>query len=191
VDSPTLRPAISDDAEAVAQLHIENWRNTYRGIMPDWYLDGSITEDRMILWKNRLSALANEQQYVVIAELSRKIVGFACILLDKEPQWGACLDNLHVLPQLRRSGIGRALFSQVTKWVLTTRPGWPIHLWVFESNINARNFYNSLGGNIILVKDKQVLEGVWVHSCLYLWKDLNALQHRLYGDSSDVSYSIS
>ncbi len=183
MDSPTLRPAIPDDAEAVAQLHIENWRNTYRGIMPDWYLDGSITEERMILWKTRLSAMANEQQYVVIAELSRKIAGFACILLDKERQWGACLDNLHVLPQLRRSGIGRALFSKVTQWVLTTKPGWPIHLWVFESNINARNFYDALGGNIILVKDKQVLESVWVQSCLYLWKDLNALQQRLCGDS--------
>jgi GNAT superfamily N-acetyltransferase len=179
VDSLTLRPAISDDAEAVAQLHIENWRNTYRGMMPDWYLDGSITEERMILWKTRLSAIANEQQYVVIAEISRKIAGFACILLDEEPEWGACLDNLHVLPQLRRSGIGRALFSKVTQWVLTTKPGWPIHLWVFESNINARNFYDSLGGKIILVKDKQVLEDVRVQSCLYLWYDLNALLESL------------
>jgi GNAT superfamily N-acetyltransferase len=179
MDSLILRPAASDDAEAVAQLHIENWRNTYRGMLPDWYLDGPITEERMTLWKNRLSEIANEQQYVVIAELSRKTAGFACILLDEEPEWGACLDNLHVLPQLRRSGIGRALFSKVTQWVLTAKPGWPIHLWVFDNNINARNFYDSLEGKIIMVKEKQVLEGVWVQSCLYLWKNLNALLENL------------
>jgi GNAT superfamily N-acetyltransferase len=184
MDSLTIRPATSQDAETIALLHIENWRNTYRGMMPDWYLDGPIVEERMSLWKNRLSPLAHEQQFVVIAELSQKPAGFACILLDKEPEWGACLDNLHVLPQMRRSGIGRALFLEVAQWVLRSKPGWPIHLWVFEGNGAARRFYDSLDGRIIMAKDRQVLEGVWAQSCLYLWNDLNALAGKLKKGSS-------
>ncbi len=182
MDSLTLRIATSADAKAVAQLHIENWRNAYRGIMPDWYLDGAITEERMGLWESRLSGIPNEQQYVVIAEVSGKAVGFACALLDEEPEWGACLDNLHVLPQLRRSGIGRALFLKVTQWVRTTKPDWPIHLWVFESNTDARGFYDSLGGKIIIVKRREVLKGVVVSTCLYLWRDLDALLQKLCRD---------
>jgi GNAT superfamily N-acetyltransferase len=179
MDSLTLRIATSVDAKDVAQLHIENWSTAYRGIMPDWYLDGAITEERMGLWESRLSGIPDEQQYVVIAKVSGKAVGFACALLNEEPEWGACLDNLHVLPQLRRSGIGRALFSKVTQWVLANKPNCPIHLWVFENNTNARAFYDLLGGTIINVKKKEVLKGVVVPSCLYLWKDLDALLQKL------------
>lgn len=168
----TLRTATSVDAKAVAQLHIENWRSAYKSIMPDWYLDNAITEERMSLWESRLSATANPQQYVVIAETSGKAAGFACALLNEENEWGACLDNLHVLPHLRGSGIGRALFSKVAQWVLSTKPGWPLHLWVFEGNINARGFYESFGGKLISIKKKEILRGVVVTSCLYLWTDL-------------------
>lgn len=179
MDSVTFRIAKFTDAKAVAQLHIENWRNTYRGIMPDWYLDDAITEERMSLWESRLSGIPNEQQYVVIAEVSGKPAGFACVLLDEEPEWGACLDNLHVLPQLRCLGIGRALFSKVTQWVLKTKPDLPIHLWVFESNTNARGFYDSLGGKIINVKKKEVVKGVVAQSYLYIWADLGSLLQKL------------
>lgn len=184
MDSLTIRLATSQDAETIALLHIENWRNTYRGMMPDGYLDGPIVEERRSFWKNRLSPSAHEQQLVLIAERSQKPAGFACVLVDKEPEWGACLDNLHVLPQSRRSGIGRALFLEAAQWVLRSKPGWPIHLWVFEGNGDARCFYDSLGGRIIMTKNRQVLEGVWAQSCLYLWKDLNALTGKLEKSSS-------
>jgi len=43
---------------------------------------------------------------VVLTEHRRELVGFACMMLDKDPQWGACLDNLHVMPGWRSRGDG-------------------------------------------------------------------------------------
>ncbi|HNI60392.1 MAG TPA: GNAT family N-acetyltransferase, partial [Pseudomonadota bacterium] len=35
-----VRPAGPDDAEAIARVHVETWRATYRGLVPDHYLLG-------------------------------------------------------------------------------------------------------------------------------------------------------
>ncbi|RPJ70612.1 MAG: GNAT family N-acetyltransferase [Desulfobacteraceae bacterium] len=179
MNPPKLRTATPLDADTIARLQIENWRDAYRGFLPDWYLDGAIEEERRQLWKSRLSGIAHERQHVVIAETSGNAAGFTCVLLDKEPQWGACLDNLHVLPDFRRLGIGRALFSQAARWVLAAAPDLPIHLWVFEANSMARGFYTSLGGALIEVRQREILLGIVVSSCLYLWEHPDLLLNKL------------
>jgi hypothetical protein len=35
-----VRPAILADALSVAVVQVESWRSTYRGLVPDEYLDG-------------------------------------------------------------------------------------------------------------------------------------------------------
>ena len=108
------------------------------------------------------------------------LLGFACVLLDEEPKWGACLDNLHVLPHIKGQGLGRQLFAKAAQWVGTVEPEWPLHLWVFESNHSARRFYDSLGGAII-ERQKKYIAGVEVPSLRYLWNDLGALRRRAVG----------
>jgi hypothetical protein len=36
----TFRRATANDAAAIAALRVDSWRTTYRGVMPDAYLDG-------------------------------------------------------------------------------------------------------------------------------------------------------
>ncbi len=100
-------------------------------------------------------------------------------MLDEEPQWGACLDNLHVLPKWRGVGLGRQLFSRAVKWVLSVEPEWGIHLWVFEANLSARRFYDALGGEIIEHQHKEVLKGIRIPSVLYMWRNLQNLLNNL------------
>jgi len=175
MESFQFRRATGVDAEKVAALHTESWRDAYRSIMPDWYLDGPITEERANLWQSRFSTSDADRQYILLAESSGKLVGFVCVLLDEEPRWGACLDNLHVLPGLRGKGIGRRLLAGAAQWVISTDPGLPIHLWVFEANGAARRFYDALGGEIVDYKSKEVLKGIEIPSVLYIWKDLRQL----------------
>jgi hypothetical protein len=35
----TLRPATVADAAAISHIHVESWRTTYRGVVPDAFLD--------------------------------------------------------------------------------------------------------------------------------------------------------
>jgi GNAT superfamily N-acetyltransferase len=174
-----FRRATGSDSEAIASLHTGSWRDAYRGILPDLYLDGQIADERAKLWRSRFSSLSSDRFLVVLAESSGEPVGFACVLLDEDPQWGPCLDNLHVLPGWRSRGVGRLLFGRAAQWVMSTEPGWPIHLWVFEANARARRFYDALGGEVVEHHKKEVLEGIAIPSVLYVWRDPQRLLNNL------------
>jgi GNAT superfamily N-acetyltransferase len=174
-----FRSATRDDVEAVAALHTESWRHAYRGILPDAYLDGPIVQERLSLWQVRFSSPNSHRHLVLLAESGKKLVGFACVLLDEEPPWGACLDNLHVLPNWRGMGLGRQLFGRVAQWVLLMEPGWGMHLWVFEANSGARRLYDRLGGAVVELHSKRITEGVEAPSLRYFWPDLQVLVDKL------------
>lgn len=174
-----FRQATVSDADAIASLHTESWRDAYRGILPDLYLDGQIADERASLWKARFSSLDSDRFLVVLTESPEELVGFACVLLDEDPQRGACLDNLHVLRRWRNRGLGRLLFGRVAQWVMSTEPGWPIHLWVFEANISARRFYDAVGGEVVEQHNKEVLKGMKIPSVLYMWRDPQQLLNNL------------
>ena len=36
----TIRPATAADAAQIARVRVDCWRSTYRGLVPDAYLDG-------------------------------------------------------------------------------------------------------------------------------------------------------
>ncbi len=172
-----FREARKEDAASIAELHAESWRNAYRGILPDAYLDGPIIKDRISVWQERLASSQPERQFILLAIAGDLLQGFVCVLLDEEPQRGACLDNLHVHHDRKRQGLGRQLFARAAQWVATTEPAWPLHLWVFEHNNGAREFYDSLGGAIVEHSNKHIA-GVDVPSVCYLWNDLTTI-HKL------------
>jgi len=179
--SIAFRPAAAADSAVVAALHTASWRRTYRGILPDAYLDRAIAEDRLKLWEQRLSPADRDRRFILLAEDSRGLAGFVCILLDEEPEWGACLDNLHVRPDIHRQGLGRRLFAEAARWLMSVEPGWPLHLWVFETNPAARSFYDRFGGEVATRQIKRMPGGADIASVRYLWRDVETLLNRLGG----------
>ena len=140
-----IRDARESDADTIARLHAESWRTAYRGALSDEYLDGPIEAERSSVWRGRLSQ-ATEDQLVLVAESSGQVVGFACAYGGHDQQWGTFLDNLHVVPELKRQGIGALLIGEVAGWSARTYPGRGVYLWVLESNLAARRFYARVGG---------------------------------------------
>ncbi|MFH1480043.1 MAG: GNAT family N-acetyltransferase [Pseudomonadota bacterium] len=181
MDSVVFRLEVESDLYRIASLHTESWRSSYRGILPDTYLDREIDEEREQLWKARFSKLGIDRRYVLLAEINMKLIGFVCVLLDEEPAWGACLDNLHVCPELKGQGLGRQLFVRATRWVMEKEPDWPIHLWVFEANHPARRFYEAFKGAVVERKIKELIDGIKVPTLRYIWRDLGMLLNDLIG----------
>jgi len=179
MDSVIFRLATLADSERIASLHTASWRDAYRGILPPAYLVGPITEERASFWRSRLSSPGADRRYVLLAEAEATLVAFVCVLLDEEPLWGACLDNLHVLPELKGRGLGRQLFARSAYWVTSNEPGWPIHLWVFEANDGAKRFYDLLGGQVVEHRHKQAPGGAEIPSLRYVWRDLRVLLSKL------------
>jgi GNAT superfamily N-acetyltransferase len=182
-----FRTATVADSQRIASLHAESWRSAYRGILSDKYLDGPVNEDRESLWTSRLKSPYADRRYVLLAEADGASVGFVCVLLDEEPEWGAYLDNLHVVPNLKGKGIGRQLFGRAAQWVMSKEPAWPLHLWVFEANDSARRFYDVLNGEVVERRHKKAPDGAVIPSLRYVWRDIRTLLITLTGSSTGLA----
>jgi ribosomal protein S18 acetylase RimI-like enzyme len=164
----TLRAARADEAEAIATLHTTSWRRTYRGMMSDAFLDGAALDDRRGVWRQRLGA-ANASQFICVADLNASIVGFICAFAGADPLWGSYIDNLHVAPDLHRSGVGRALMRRTGEWLCEVLPQAGVYLWVMEANTSARAFYHRLGARNVETVEKDDPGGSHAPNCRYVW----------------------
>jgi GNAT superfamily N-acetyltransferase len=174
----SIVPADPTDAIAIATLHAESWRSAYRGLVPDAFLDGPVVEERLQYWTDRLAADEEGPRYLLKAVDGPVIVGFMCAVRDADPAWGPLLDNLHVKPGFKGLGIGRELLAAARKWTAQVAPRRPMHLWVIEDNMNARRFYERVGG---VVAERQIVDftaGIATPALRYLWQPLGVEEGR-------------
>lgn len=163
-----IRAATAADAEAIAQLHAASWRTAYRGIYRDAYLDGPVEEDRRAVWIERFAApLA--ARHVIVLEGSGGLEGFICVEGDEDASWGSLIDNLHVTPDRKRSGVGTVLMREGARWLREHYPGSPVYLWVLEDNTNARGFYERLGATNAETVMTDTADSGRNSSCRYTW----------------------
>jgi ribosomal protein S18 acetylase RimI-like enzyme len=145
VDEIRCRRAGPHDAEGLARLHADSWRDDYRGIYSDAFLDGDLLGDRLAVWRERL-AESHPDRFTLVAESEDGIVGFIHVILDADPTCGAVVQNLHVAHDCLRRGIGSALVSEGAAAVRERRPSSGVYVWVREDNPRARAFYEAVGG---------------------------------------------
>lgn len=174
-----IRPATGRDADLVARLHARSWRATYRGLLSDSYLDHDVDEERHRVWRGRFDVLTPDAFGVFIAEDNSGAIGFAAILLAS-PHTSALLDNLHVIPDRQRRGVGQRLMAEAARWTLASAPGAPLYLWVLEANADARHFYRALGGTECGIQPHQMPDGSTLLAVRCQWDDprmlLNAVE---------------
>ena len=144
-----LRLALRDDTAAIAALHVASWRSAYRGIFSDRFLDGPVEADRQALWQARLQDPRPGQIVVLAEDLEGTLLGFACGFIDEDPQWGSFVNNLHVSPNRKGAGIGRALMRDLGRRFAAAEPERPVHLFCLEANPAARGFYEAIGGQVV------------------------------------------
>ena len=174
----TLRCAQAADEPAIARLHADSWRTAYRGILRDAFLDGAVDANRRELWRMRFSEIDREDQLILVSEENGEIQAFACAFFDADPEWGTLLDNLHVIPGLKGRGLGRQLMSTVAENIQQHGLHATLHLWVYEQNMQARGFYERLGGVITDCVAEAAPDGSRVNALRYGWRELSFLaQH--------------
>ncbi|GGX44770.1 GNAT family N-acetyltransferase [Undibacterium squillarum] len=173
----SLRRATVADAEAIAAVRVEGWQTTYRGMIPDQYLDEMLVDDHVLYWKRILQALpaAADKACVYVAESEGHVIGFVSATLLAEPKHGyhAELGALYIRPQWQRAGIGRRMMHKVAR----TLQSWncaDLVVWVLSDNRLARNFYEELHGEFVLEQEFS-WDDMDLKEVGYGWKDLNVL----------------
>jgi GNAT superfamily N-acetyltransferase len=139
-----LRDATADDAALLARLHTESSRSAYATLLDPHYLAREMEQERHAHWRAHLPAVLAGLGRIFIAERDGETLGFACVLRERDPDWGCYVDNLHVRPQLRGGGISKALLDAAVAW-LRAQGESRAYLWVYEANHAARGFYERQG----------------------------------------------
>lgn len=165
--------ASKDDLLSISQLHSVSWKQYYRGILSDEYLDYQIEEERLGIWKSRFAS-PNPNQIIIKAELDKKMCGFACHFLHYDKTYGHYLDNLHVLSEHQGLGIGKELIRLSAKHCLQFDNS-PYYLWVFSANTKALDFYKRMRGQVIKEELFKAPDGNQVNALLIQWPDPNRL----------------
>ncbi len=139
-----LRPAAPGDALEVAQLHCASWRATYRGIVPDAYLDAMDVEDRARRYD--FASPDPSAPATVLGVNWGGIVGFVTTSASRDPD-GAGLGEicaLYLHPEHVGRGSGAALLRAGLRALLAV--GFTeATLWVLPENHRARRFYERQG----------------------------------------------
>jgi GNAT superfamily N-acetyltransferase len=143
----TVRVATVDDAEAIAAVHVWSWQSAYRDLLPDAYLDALSVEGRRNTWRRILAEtdLPRTGTFVLLDGLD--VIGFIHVASTRDEDLPAATGEvtaLYLTPAAWGLGGGRQLLDTAEASLSAAGFG-SAALWVLETNVAARAFYERQG----------------------------------------------
>jgi GNAT superfamily N-acetyltransferase len=168
--TPTIRKARPTDAEGVARIYVESWRDTYPLVLPARLLSSMTVEGQSARWRNAIAIAAREAVYIAEDEKGR-IVGMTSMGRARDSGLGydAEIYTLYVDPMLTGRGVGRALLGGGFA-ALAERGHSRCVIWAHAGN-PARFFYEAMGGKLIAERTTSMM-GVPVPEIAFGWTKL-------------------
>jgi GNAT superfamily N-acetyltransferase len=165
-----IRAATGRDAGAIAHVHVESWRTTYAGIVPEAYLASLSEVERESQWREWLTLDVE----VYVAEVEGEIVGFVGggAIRERVEDFDAELFAIYLLREFQGRGIGTALLRTLALSLKTKGFG-SMAVWVLEGN-SSGSFYLESGARRIASKEIEI-GGVMLPVVAYGWGDLGAI----------------
>ncbi len=160
-----VRPARRADADDLARIYVDSWRLTYKGLIPQDYLDNLSYRAFANHWRKTIERGA----IIFKAEVGGEVSGVAsagkCRWVDLA---SGEIRILYVSRLCHGSGLGRALFD-ACHFELARRGLGPLLVRVLEGN-DASGFYEHLGGTFAGTKDIRIA-GRHLKDRCYVWQD--------------------
>ena len=157
-------------------MHVESWRTTYPGIMPQEHLDALSIAEREQTWQERLSRPDGDGSCTFVAETEGgEIVGFVHGGKERtgDPDYHAEIQTLYLLKSSQGSGLGRRLMTTAARRL--SQSGYPtLMLWTHVRN-PARAFYEHLGG-VAARTAQRTLKGITYDDIGYGWNEAALLR---------------
>ncbi len=138
----TIRKATANDAEGVAQVHVDTWKDAYRGIVPDDYLNALNVEARLKAYE-RFGILTDSTRPLFVSVEEGAVVGFTGVGPSNEDPDVGEVYSIYVVSARWGSTVGHELMTRAERW-LSERFS-VATLWVLDGNVRARRFYERRG----------------------------------------------
>jgi len=166
-----IRLATQHDAAGIARVHVETWRDTYAGIIPDHALLAMDVRREAARQRHALGLRRGDGLTFVAEQPRLGIVGYAEAGRARPAGFGfeAELYTLYVLPGHQGEGHGRSLLGAV--FARLVRLGYRSAIvWVLAEN-PARFFYNAMGAARVAHRTERLF-GADLAQEAFGWADL-------------------
>lgn len=173
--SLVIRSAKPRDADALARIEAEVWRDAYPSLVPDRYLTATLApERRRGVWLRRLAGAGRSRTVVAHDGDGGETVGYATFGPSRWPllPFGGEIYELYLRPDHQGHGYGRALCVWIADRFLEIRIA-SACVEVLAGN-HSRFFYETLGGRLV-AHGAHTLAGVRLPTLIYGWDDVRAL----------------
>lgn len=171
-----IREASSSDAAGIARVHVDSWRTTYPGLVPEDVLANLSYERGEAEWRQVFNS---PDRVVFVAEgQAGEIIGFARGGPERTGNKGydGELYAIYLLQAYQKQGIGSRLTLAVASR-LASMGMKSLFVWVLSDN-PARYFYEKIGG--IRVTEQAIEIGAArLMETGYGWGDIRELIARL------------
>jgi GNAT superfamily N-acetyltransferase len=148
VEGAVIRAAGVKDARQIAVVHVRSWQGAYRGLLPQAYLDGLDPAQRVGRWERSLAEADEASTGVLVADAGGTVLGFVAYSPsrdgDADPSRVGEVGAIYLLPSAWGKGVGRQLVDAALLRLAGAGFDW-VTLWVLDSNIRARRFYEAGG----------------------------------------------
>jgi ribosomal protein S18 acetylase RimI-like enzyme len=148
MDGTVIRAARVADAPQIAVVHVLSWQGAYRGLLPQAYLDGLDPAQRVGRWERSLAEANRGRNGVLVADASGTLLGFVGYSPsrdgDADPGRAGEIDAIYLLPRAWGKGVGRRLMDAALGRLGEAKFE-QVRLWVLDSNVRARRFYEAGG----------------------------------------------
>jgi GNAT superfamily N-acetyltransferase len=148
MDGTVIRAARVGDAAQITVVHVRSWQGTYRGLLPQAYLDGLDPAERVGRWERSLAEVDAGRTGILVADAGGDLLGFASYSpsrdSDADPGRVGEIGAIYLLPSAWGKGIGKRLMDATLARM--AKAGFvQVTLWVLDSNVRARRFYEAGG----------------------------------------------
>jgi len=166
-------PPGPSDAEDLARVHVQSWRETYRGLLSAAFL-ARMSEPGFTRRFRR--ELTFPGLTVTLAAASRTgILGYASGGPSRRRIAGeAEIALLYVLREAQGAGVGRELLSRTAR-ALKEGGARSLMISVLAENAPARRFYEHLGGVAEPARQEPGPGGELLWEVAYVWPDIGKL----------------
>ncbi len=176
-----LRDAGPDDASALTRLHIDSWRETYTGLLPDGLLSDLENSPYHSLesWRQTFARLEEPAAVLLVEDAAGVPVAYAEFKRHDGvlPEFRGEILRIYVRGSHQRRGLGRRLMNAMAQRMAATNLT-PIVLWVLEANEAAARYYAGLGAERIHRQVAFMWNGISVPEIAFGWRDAALLIER-------------
>jgi GNAT superfamily N-acetyltransferase len=176
-----VRRAEAADAQIIAEIHVNSWRETYAGVMPAGLLAALDINEGAEHWRSRLTASEEGTRDAVflVQRAGEPPAGFGSCGRQRSERltvagYAGEFFAVYVMQSLQRQGAGRRLMGAMAVNLIDIGCD-NAAVWVLRDNPVARNFYEALGGARTGVEGVWSVKGLDIPDVAYGWRDLSRL----------------